>query len=184
MRDVLDLAILGFLAEGPLHGYELRTHIGQLTGHVRPVSDGALYPAIKRLEKSGRLRRQPEPGLAAAPRHTLSLTEEGRAELLRRLRGPEPADVTDRNRFVVVLAFLSQLPDVDDQVAVLRRRRELLDQPASFFSSGGKLVRAEDTPDRYRKGMLLMAGTIRRAEIEWLDETISDLERNRPTAKP
>ena len=43
---MLELSILGFLAEEPLHGYELKERINALTGHVRPVSDGALYPAI------------------------------------------------------------------------------------------------------------------------------------------
>ena len=45
---MLELAILGFLAEGPLHGYELRRKVAQLSGYTRPVSDGSLYPAINR----------------------------------------------------------------------------------------------------------------------------------------
>ncbi|CAM5563929.1 PadR family transcriptional regulator [Streptomyces purpurascens] len=39
---MLELAILGFLAEGPLPGHELRRRITHLTGYSRPVSDGTL----------------------------------------------------------------------------------------------------------------------------------------------
>jgi Transcriptional regulator PadR-like family len=42
---MLTLCILGFLYEEPLHAYELRSRISGLSGHIRPVSDGALYPA-------------------------------------------------------------------------------------------------------------------------------------------
>ncbi|MFI9204307.1 PadR family transcriptional regulator [Streptomyces sp. NPDC053048] len=79
---MLELTILGFLAEGPLHGYQLRRRIAQLSGHSRPVSDGSLYPAIDRLVKSGLVDRRSEPGASAARRHLLTLTGDGRAELL------------------------------------------------------------------------------------------------------
>ena len=35
---MLELAILGFLYDTPLHGYELRKRIAALTGHVKPVA--------------------------------------------------------------------------------------------------------------------------------------------------
>src|SRR5215218_4753656 len=85
---MLELAILGFLAEGPLHGYELRRRVAQLTGYTRPVSDGSLYPAINRMVRDGWLTRHAEPGKAAARRQVLQLTDAGRSELLRRLRKP------------------------------------------------------------------------------------------------
>src|SRR6478752_1414252 len=39
---MLELAILGFLYEQPLHGYELKRRVAHLTGHVRPIADGTL----------------------------------------------------------------------------------------------------------------------------------------------
>ncbi|PWU61578.1 PadR family transcriptional regulator [Micromonospora globispora] len=172
---MLELAILGFLGEGPLHGYELRTRISQLAGYARPVSDGSLYPAINRLERAGLLTRQREPGAAAAPRHTLSLTEAGRDELRRRLREPAELDVTDQNRFFTLLAFLGQLADPAAQAAVLQRRLDFLDQPASFFYTGDRPQRAADQADRFRRGMLVMAAAISRAERAWLREAIAEL---------
>ncbi|MCP3785971.1 PadR family transcriptional regulator [Micromonospora sp. A3M-1-15] len=172
---MLELAILGFLGEEPLHGYELKSRITRLAGYARPVSDGSLYPAINRLERAGLASRQREPGAAAAPRHTLSLTAAGREELRRRLRDPAELDVTDQNRFFTLLAFLGQLADPAAQAAVLERRLAFLDQPASFFATGDRPQRAAEQADPFRRGMLVMARDISRAERSWLRATISDL---------
>ncbi|CAM5268488.1 hypothetical protein STANM309S_01482 [Streptomyces tanashiensis] len=124
---MLELSILGFLYETPLHGYELRKRITALTGHVRPVGESTLYPAIKRLEKAGLLVRESQPGPAAAPRQVLTLTPAGRDELRRRLADAEGPDVTDENRWFTLLAFLRHLDDPDAQAAVLRRRLTFLE---------------------------------------------------------
>lgn len=171
---MLELAILGFLAEGPLHGYELRARIAHLTGHTRPVSDGGLYPAINRLHRAGLLDRRTGPGASAARRHTLLLTGEGREELRRRLREPGETDISDGARFFTVLAFLSHLPDPAERDAVLRRRLEFLERPASFFREGERLVRAEEADDPYRRGMLTVARATSRAERQWLREMLGD----------
>ncbi|WP_338146328.1 PadR family transcriptional regulator [Streptomyces boncukensis] len=180
---MLELAILGFLYEQPLHGYELRRRVAQLTGHVRPIADGTLYPAIKRLERAALLERRAEPGSRAAPRHTLTLTGAGRAELRRRLReaGEENlADVSDENRWFTVLAFLRHLADPDAQAAVLRRRLAFLERPSSFFydydASGERPLSAEEMDDPFRRGVLAIARATSRAELRWLRATLSELD--------
>jgi DNA-binding PadR family transcriptional regulator len=172
---VLELSILGFLAEEPLHGYELKERIKALSGHVRPVSDGALYPAITRLIKAGKLDQHEEPGASAAPRRILSLTDEGREELLERLRHPKQAEITDQVRFNTVLSFLRHLPDRREQAAVLRRRLDFLNAPTSFFYDGGEPVSAEETDDLFRAGMLRVARATGTAERAWLTEAIETL---------
>jgi DNA-binding PadR family transcriptional regulator len=176
-EGMLELALLGFLAEGPLRGHALRRRVARLTGYVRPVSDGTLYPAINRLARAGLLERHPEPG-AGAGRYVLSLTPAGREEMLRRLRTPADHEITDFTRFLVVLAFLSQLPDTAEQHAVLRRRLAFLEEPASFFATdedeegAGRPLRAEEAEDPYRRGMLLTARATSRAERAWLREVL------------
>ncbi|MFF9282037.1 PadR family transcriptional regulator [Streptomyces griseosporeus] len=175
---MLELSILGFLAEQPLHGYELKERIAALSGHVRPVSDGALYPAIKRLVAAGLLAERIEEGVSAAPRRMLSLTEAGRADLLRRLRTPKPVEISDQARFNTVLAFLRHLPDRREQAAVLRRRLDFLEEPSSFFYRGGRPVAAEEAGDLFRQGMLRVARATGQAERAWLAEAVAELERN------
>lgn len=173
---MLELSILGFLYEEPLHGYELKERIKGLSGHVRPVSDGSLYPAISRLTKAGLVEQRTEPGASAAPRRTLSLTPAGREELLARLRDPVRTEITDGRRFSVLLAFLGLLGDPAAQAAVLRRRLVFLEEPSSFFYDKGEPVRMEDVEDPFRRGLLKVARATGRAETAWLRETIAALE--------
>ncbi|MBX7465380.1 PadR family transcriptional regulator [Streptomyces sp. MAG02] len=172
---MLELSILGFLYEEPLHGYELKERIKGLSGHIRPVSDGALYPAITRLVKAGALEQRTEPGSGAAPRRILSLTDAGRADLLERLRHPKDVEITDGQRFLTLLAFLRHLPDRAEQAAVLGRRQVFLDTPTSFFYRDGEPVTAEQAPDLFRQGMLRIARATGRAEKTWLAEAIEAL---------
>ena len=174
---MLELSILGFLAEQPLHGYELKERIKALSGHVRPVSDGALYPALTRLVAAGKLVQHTEPGASAAPRRMLSLTDKGREDLLQRLRHPKQAEITDHVRFNNLLAFLRHLPDPREQSAVLRRRLEFLETPSSFFYDDGDPVRAEETDDLFRQGMLRVARATGEAERAWLREAIARLDQ-------
>ncbi|MFE0100560.1 PadR family transcriptional regulator [Streptomyces sp. NPDC059009] len=172
---MLELAILGFLYDAPLHGYELRRRITALTGHVRPVAESTLYPAIKRLEKADLLARETRPGAGAAPRHMLTLTAEGRRELRRRLAEPAQGDITDENRWFTVLAFLRHLDDKEAQATVLRRRLAFLEEPASFFYDDERPLRAEDLDDPFRQGILTIARATSRAELAWLRETLKTL---------
>jgi transcriptional regulator len=49
----LDLLILKSLATGPLHGYAIGVWIRTTTEEVLRVQEGALYPALHRLERKG-----------------------------------------------------------------------------------------------------------------------------------
>lgn len=105
----------------------------------------------------------------------LSLTDAGREDLLERLRHPRQAEITDHVRFNTVLAFLRHLPDRREQTAVLRRRLDFLQTPASFFYADGEPVRAEQAEDLFRQGMLRVARATGEAERAWLREAIEVL---------
>ncbi|MGW1893738.1 PadR family transcriptional regulator [Streptomyces sp. NPDC002004] len=177
---MLELAILGFLCDAPLHGYELRKRITALTGHVKPVAESTLYPAIKRLEKAGFLARETQPGSVAAPRHVLSLTEAGSKELRSRLADPSRSDITDENRWFTVLAFLRHLEEPGIQAEVLRRRLAFLEEETSFFYEGDRPLRAEELDDPFRQGVLTIARATSRAELAWLRKTLAGLESPHP----
>ena len=49
----LDLLILRALSWGPLHGYAIGRWIRQASEEVLKIEEGALYPALHRLEKKG-----------------------------------------------------------------------------------------------------------------------------------
>src|SRR3990170_7214328 len=47
--DTIELAVLGLLHEGPMHGYELRKRLNLMLGWGRVLSYGSLYPALKKM---------------------------------------------------------------------------------------------------------------------------------------
>ena len=51
LKGTLDLLILKTLSAGALHGYAIARSIAHATGDVLRVEEGALYPALRRLEK-------------------------------------------------------------------------------------------------------------------------------------
>jgi PadR family transcriptional regulator PadR len=50
LQGTLDLLILKALSLGPLHGYGVIQRIRQLSGEMLLVEQGALYPALYRIE--------------------------------------------------------------------------------------------------------------------------------------
>jgi len=53
LRDTLDMLILKALRHRPLHGYAIAEFIEQTSEQVLRVEEGALYPALHRLELRG-----------------------------------------------------------------------------------------------------------------------------------
>jgi PadR family transcriptional regulator, regulatory protein PadR len=50
LQGTLDLLILKVLTTGPMHGWAISQRIHQLSDAVLTVNQGALYPALHRLE--------------------------------------------------------------------------------------------------------------------------------------
>src|SRR5579864_2838179 len=58
LRDTLDMLILKTVARGPMHGYAIAECIERTSGDALRVEEGALYPALHRLELRGWLSAQ------------------------------------------------------------------------------------------------------------------------------
>ena len=58
LPGTLDLLILKAVSLGPLHGYGVLLRIEQITGGALLAEQGALYPALSRLEHQGLLESE------------------------------------------------------------------------------------------------------------------------------
>ena len=58
LPGTLDLLILKAVSLGPLHGYGVLLRIQQITGGALTIEQGALYPALARLEHQGVLESE------------------------------------------------------------------------------------------------------------------------------
>jgi len=81
LQGTLDMLVLKALARRPLHGYDVAEHILAWSGEVLRVEEGALYPALHRLELRGLLSS--EWGVSANNRRAkfYRLTAAGRKHL-------------------------------------------------------------------------------------------------------
>ena len=58
LPGTLDMLILKTLSRGPMHGYSIAQFIQQASRDVLRVEEGALYPALHRLEVRGVLKSE------------------------------------------------------------------------------------------------------------------------------
>ena len=78
LQGTLDILVLKSLIWGPRHGYEIMRWIRQVSEGGFQIEEGALYPALHRIEARGWV--QPEWGVSETGRQAkfYTLTDEGR----------------------------------------------------------------------------------------------------------
>lgn len=81
LQGTLDVLILKALSWGPLHGYSVVRWIAQQTEDALRIEEGALYPALHRMEERGWI--EAEWGVSENKRRAkfYRLTELGRRQL-------------------------------------------------------------------------------------------------------
>ena len=102
IKGTLDVLILKTLNSGPLHGYGVSRSIRDTTLNDFEIEEGALYPALRRLEKRGYV--EAEWGVTDTGREAkfYRLTAAGRAEL--------DAEVKAWHRYVAAMARVLDTP--------------------------------------------------------------------------
>lgn len=83
LRDTLGFLILRSLLWGPRHGYDVMRWIGERSDGVLEIDEGALYPALHRLEGRGLLESSWGRSESKRRAKFYRLTEAGREELAR-----------------------------------------------------------------------------------------------------
>lgn len=120
----IELALLGFLRNGPQHGYQIHQTISDPTGLglVWRLKQSQLYALLTKLEKDGHVssslhNQEPHP-----PRRVFKLTASGRKAYLDWLTCPVAVPNLIRQEFLAKLFFLQE----DKQAArlLVERQRE------------------------------------------------------------
>jgi PadR family transcriptional regulator len=81
IQGTLDLLILKTVSREPMHGWAIAKRIQQVSAGELQVTQGALYPALHRLEQQGWLRAQWRASETGREAKFYSLTRAGRAQL-------------------------------------------------------------------------------------------------------
>lgn len=194
---MIDLAILGVLAEQELHGYELSKRLSDVLDPGASVSFGSVYPALGRLERAGlvkaveagRSRLVPMTGslageLAAARSRTAGprgrrakkvygITHRGEERLVELLL--EPSGLATNPEFGLRLSLFRYLT-ARQRAEVLDHRRRALEQ------LDADLARLAAPTDRWAAARRQREKALILEDLAWLDELrrLDQLEEAEP----
>ena len=176
-QGVLELAVLGLLHEGPLHGYALRKRLNAMLGTFRALSYGSLYPALKDLSGRGWIAED-DPLPVPAGAHAMSgrrarivykLTAEGKEQLQRLLAEAGPATWEDEG-FGVHFALFAQT-DAEVRLRILEGRRSRLEERHEGVRTS--LARTRERLDSYTLELQRHGLESVEREVRWLTELIT-----------
>jgi DNA-binding PadR family transcriptional regulator len=182
---VLELSVLGLLADTPMHGYELRKRLGAVLGAFRAFSYGSLYPCLKDLVGRGWITEDvPTTGRGARAsgrrsRIVYKLTAEGKEALQDMLAEAGPSAWEDDN-FGVHFAFFAQT-DAETRMRILEGRRGRLEERLEGVRN--VLGRTRERLDTYTLELQRHGLESVEREVRWLNELI-DAERAGGSTKP
>jgi DNA-binding PadR family transcriptional regulator len=175
--ETIELAVLGLLHEGPMHGYELRKRLNLMLGWGRVLSYGSLYPALKRMLRARLIEESPTATpTGRRPRIVYDLTEAGHEEFQRLMSEVGPAAWED-DTFDIRFAFFGRA-EAETRLRVLEGRRTRLQERLQRVQDQLELTQAE--VDRYRAELQRHGVESVEREVRWLSQLI-DAERDRGT---
>lgn len=171
----IEHALLGFLAEQPLHGYEIhqRLQAAQQLGLVWHLKQAHLYVLLGKLEAIGYVAAELLPQDARPPKRLLHLTPAGRAAFDRWVRAPVLHGRELRIEFLAKLFWAQHQGSAVAQQLIAAQRA----------TCGGWLAEIPDAPlpepDEQPYGWLVHS--FRRGQIEamlaWLDTCAAVLDQ-------
>ncbi len=169
--ESLEFALLGLLAQGPLHGYELRKRIISIYGPFRALSFSVLYPQLHRMLEGGLIQESlsPQGGLSRRSRIVYAISEGGVnrfAELTSR-SGPES---WEDEGFEVRFAFFGRTPQ-RNRLQILEGRLRRLLEKASILRD--ELEKSPVGFDKYLVEWRRHSLESAEREIAWLEEMIN-----------
>ncbi|TWG92661.1 DNA-binding PadR family transcriptional regulator [Nocardioides sp. J9] len=172
--DTIELAVLGLLHEGPMHGYELRKRLNLMLGWGRVLSYGSLYPALKKMLRGNLIEEVVPTGQQSRrQRIVYKVTQQGTEEFQRLMSEVGPAAWEDDN-FDIRFRFFSST-DMEIRLRVLEGRRSRLQERLDRVQRELKMTQAE--ADRYAAELQRHGVESVEREVRWLSDLIN-AERN------
>jgi DNA-binding PadR family transcriptional regulator len=173
--------LLGLICRAPSSGYDLKRRFAASPIGVYQPSSGALYPALRRLERKGLVRSSAADDRVeqqARPRHVYEPTELGVAAHTSWLRAPVRPDTAPRDLGLHLMRFvmMEHLLPLDDVLSFLR---DLADALAAFTADLARHATANDASSHAR--LALDHGlAVHRASLRWTERTIAALSTSPP----
>lgn len=160
----LGTVLLGVLASGPAHGYDLKRVHDERFPSARQLAYGQVYATLTRLQRDGLVEAVETVQENGPARTTYALTDAGRAELQRWLAEPEPPGPYAADE--LVRKTVTALHAGADAGRFLARQR------AVHLDTMRELTRAlHDDPDVGSRIAIDHTLAHLDADLRWLEET-------------
>ena len=167
---MLDIAILGLLKERPMHGYELKKRLSYMLGHFWTVSYGSLYPALKRLERTGDIERAYSVREKTRHRNVYRITRAGENDFIELLSDTvTDKSLADNEKFDLRMAFFQYLKP-ETRLSLLEKRVQYLKEQIPKFKAYRSSNRDQD---RYRTSLFRHKVEQAKSDIRWLERLIA-----------
>jgi DNA-binding PadR family transcriptional regulator len=122
----LEILILRHLAAEPAHGYELKRKVSATT--AISLHNNTLYPALRRFEEAGAVRKTAELQEGRPPKHVYELTDVGR-ELLHDMVSELPRELAGNDEeFLTRVGLFDELTPAERRGILAARDDALSDQ--------------------------------------------------------
>lgn len=179
--ETIELAVLGLLHEGPMHGYELRKRLNLMLGWGRVLSYGSLYPTLKKMLRSNLIEEAAVSStpVTKRPRIVYQVTEAGHLEFERLMSEVGPTAWEDDN-FDIRFAFFGRT-DMEIRLRVLEGRRTRLQERLDRGQQ--QLAMTQKEVDRYAAELQRHGVESVEREVRWLSDLIN-AERGNAAAAP
>jgi len=167
-------AILGLLAEGPAHGYDLKTAFEEVAP-ATSLNYGQVYSTLDRLERDELVTPEVVAQAKQPDKKVYALTAAGRRELREWLTTPAGHDLDVRNETFLKIMLARRLPGADPLAVVAVERRAAFERLHEVTAARAEAERQQMGAPR----LLLLDLTVLRLEafLKWLDRCEETLSR-------
>lgn len=171
--DITRTVILGMLAEGQKHGYEIKKRIRKALGKTGDINFGSIYYGLKSLTANGYVDHlRDEPGEGSPERSIYRITSKGRQELAILLQRSLQVPDSPLHAIEIGLHFMDIFP--------AEKVRDILTERYSMLKERYENALAEEIPADepswaffIREYRLYQLG----AEVHWLKNLLPKLEK-------
>jgi DNA-binding PadR family transcriptional regulator len=171
-------AILGLLADRPLHGYELKAAYQQHLVPATQLNYGQVYTTLERLARDGLVAHEVVSQAERPDKKVYALTDQGRQELRRWLETPATVDLDLRNETFLKFMLARRLAGVDPFAVVAVEHRACFER---LHEVAQARARADKEQASVQTTLLLDLALLRlEAFLKWL-ERCEEVLRTRGT---
>ena len=168
-------AVLALLADGPSHGYELKTAFESAVGpQWGPLNIGHLYQVLERLSRDDLVSSERVSQTVKPDRVVYAITEGGRAELAGWMNSPSPRTAGFRDDFFLKVMAAAQTRDADIVRHVVTTQRAFLLRELRNLEQ----LRQEQRADLVVALLLAAAARHVTADLSFLDDAEEALLRD------